>query len=82
MIIIISKPMRKIIFLLTFYLLFTSVLAEDDEQKVEQVDIGIKRTFRLTGTAPFVGHYVLSVKEDRIPKNQDRWYLFAMAEPK
>jgi hypothetical protein len=40
-----------------------------------------QKIFKLDGEAPYTGHYSLTVNEKDLPKSQEKWYLFAMAEP-
>ena len=72
--------MKKIILIITLWLIISNVLTADEDIKVEQVLLGIQKTYKLEGTAPLVGHYEVALKEGDVPKNQDRWYLFAMTQ--
>lgn len=73
---------NKLVFVVLALLLATCTRAAEEDKPAEEVFLGSEKTFQLTGNPPYVGQYKLSVKESDIPKGQEKWYLFAMAEPK
>lgn len=74
--------MKKAISFIILALLITVGLCQDDQSKAQEIFLSAQKTCKLTGPSPLVGVYELVVLEKDIPKNQDKWYLFAMAERK
>ena len=53
----------------------------DDPPQVDEVTLNQENEFTLTREMTLTGYYDLVIPKGAVPKNDDRWYLFVLAEP-